>query len=119
MEASILTSTKKVLDIAASYTVFDENIIMYINDAFSVLHDLGLGPNEGFMIEDSSAEWEDFEAPTGKLNMVKAYVFLKTKFLFDPPPTSFLLTSHLEQIQQYEWRLNVARENELPEEVVT
>jgi hypothetical protein len=119
MEASILTSTKKVLSIAPSYTVFDMDIIMHINAAFAVLHGLGVGPAEGFAIEDSSAEWEEFEpvAP-GQSHLVRTYVFLKAKSLFDPPGTSFHLTALNEQLREYEWRLNVGRENELPEEVV-
>ena len=60
MEQSILNSTKKILGIAADYTVFDHDIITHINSAFSTLTQLGVGPAAGFMIEDESTEWDDF-----------------------------------------------------------
>lgn len=110
MESSILTSTKKVLGIAKDYTAFDLDVIMHINATFSILYDLGLGPVDGFMIEDSSAEWEDFAAPSNQLNLVKTYVFLKVRMLFDPPTTSFLIDAMSKQISEYEWRLNTKRE---------
>ena len=50
MSDSILLSTKKILGIAADYTVFDEDIILHINSVFSTLHQLGLGPVTGFVI---------------------------------------------------------------------
>jgi hypothetical protein len=111
METSILNSTKKVLGIAEDYTVFDEDIIMHINTAFSTLTQLGVGPPEGFMIEDAIAEWNDFITDGDpQYNSVKSYVFLKVSMLFDPPQTSYLIAAKEKQIQELEWRLNVHRE---------
>lgn len=115
METSILNSTKKVLGLDSSYTAFDLDIITAINSAFSILHDLGLGPIEGFMIEDETAEWSDFlGVPMHSMNLVKTYVYLKARMAFDPPTTSFLIQATNEQLREYEWRLNVSRENDLP-----
>jgi len=114
MEPSILTSTKKVLGIAETYTVFDMDIVTFINTAFSILNQLGVGPVDGFFIEDESAEWEDFEVPPNQLNLVRTYVFLKVRLLFDPPSTSFLIAAMTDQVKEYEWRLNVFREDLLP-----
>lgn len=111
MENSILKSTKKILGIAADYTVFDHDIITHINTAFTTLTQLGVGPDEGFMIEDDRALWEDFIEDDLQYNSVKSYVFLKVKTLFDPPTTSYLISSANEQIRELEWRLNVHREN--------
>lgn len=110
MEQSILTSTKKILGIAADYTVFDLDIITHINSAFSTLTQLGVGPAEGFMIEDADAEWEDFIVDDMQYNSVKSYVYLKVRQLFDPPSTSYLIGAVEKQIQELEWRLNVRRE---------
>lgn len=110
MEQSILISTKKVLGIASDYTAFDLDIITHINAAFSTLTQLGVGPAEGFMIEDDDAEWSDYIENDVQLNVVKSYIFLKTRQLFDPPSTSYLITAMEEQIQELEWRLNVSRE---------
>lgn len=110
MESSILTSTKKILGISADYTTFDLDIITHINAAFSTLSHLGIGPAEGFMIEDVDAEWGDFIDDISQLSSVKSYVFLKVRQLFDPPTTSYLITAVEKQIQEFEWRLNSRRE---------
>jgi hypothetical protein len=110
MEQSILISTKKILGLAEDYTVFDLDIITHINSAFSTLTQLGVGPAIGFMIVDETAQWNEFVADDFQNNAVKSYVFLKTKQLFDPPTTSYLITAVEKQIQELEWRLNVHRE---------
>lgn len=111
MEQSILTSTKKILGIAGDYTAFDLDIITHINAAFSTLTQLGVGPVEGFMIEDAETEWYDYIEDDIQLNTVKSYVFLKVRQLFDPPTTSYLITAMEKQIQEFEWRLNTNRES--------
>lgn len=118
MEESILKSTKEVLGVADSYTVFDQTIIMHINSAFSTLHQLGVGPADGFVVDDETAVWTDFvlaQDTDPSQSMVKTYIYLRVRMLFDPPTTSFLLDAMNKQIQEHEWRLNVAREYALPE----
>lgn len=110
METSILISTKKILGIAEDYTVFDLDVITHINSAFSTLTQLGVGPAEGFMIEDEDAEWLDFEADDLQYNSVKTYVYLRVRLLFDPPTTSYLIAAFNDQIKELEWRLNTHRE---------
>jgi hypothetical protein len=112
MENSILKSTKKILGIDAEYTAFDLDILTHINSAFSVLNQLGIGPVEGFMIEDDIITWDAFFGPDPRLNLIKTYVYLKVRMLFDPPTTSYLIDAQNKQIQEYEWRLNVFREVE-------
>lgn len=114
MESSILTSTKKVLGIAEAYTAYDLDILTHINSTFATLAQLGVGPAEGFFIEDASTGWDEYPVPADQLNMVRSYVFLKVRMVFDPPTTSFVLDSHDRQIKEFEWRLNVAREEALP-----
>lgn len=112
MEQSILKSTKKILAIADEYTVFDLDIITHINTAFSILTQLGVGPVEGFMIEDDTAVWTDFDPVDDHFNYnaVKSYVFLKVRQLFDPPATSYLISAVERQVEELEWRLNTHRE---------
>lgn len=105
---SILTSTKKALGIEESYEHFDPEIIMHINSVFSTLQQLGVGPDEGYAIEDKTAQWITyFGAADPKLNSVKSYVYLKVKLLFDPPATSFALAAFEKQTQEYEWRFTI------------
>ena len=108
METSILTSIKKMLGIAEDYTEFDEDIITHINSVFLNLTQLGVGPEEGFMIEDDTAVWEDFIDDSIQLQAVKTYMYLKVKLLFDPPLSSSVTEAFTRMIAALEWRLNVA-----------
>lgn len=110
MDESILNSTKKNLGVDASYTAFDLDIITHINSVFSTLAQLGVGPAEGFMIEDDSAVWGDFLGSDRNLNSVKTYMYLRVRLLFDPPTTSYHIQAIQEQVRELEWRLNVYRE---------
>lgn len=110
MEESILISTKKVLGVGPDDGSFDLDIITHINSAFFTLQQLGLGPVEGFYIEDEEAQWDDFEADPNISAQVKTYIYLKTRMLFDPPQTSYLITAFEKQIVEHESRLNMRRE---------
>lgn len=114
LENSILKSTKKILGLAESYTAFDHDIIVHINSVFADLHQLGIGPDAGYAIEDDgSEEWADYVTtgvPELMLNNVRTYVFLRVKALFDPPSTGYLVEATNKQIEKAEWRLNVVRE---------
>lgn len=104
---SILTSIKKMLGLTEEYDYFDMDIIMHINSVFMTLKQLGVGPAEGFFIEDATATWTDFIEDVSKLQAVKTYMFLKVKLLFDPASVgSSTLAAYERMIQEFEWRLN-------------
>ena len=110
MSDSILNSIKKNLNLEESYTAFDFEVITQINTAFSTLNQLGVGPVGGFEIEDATPTWSDFLGSNSKYNMVKTYVQLVVKSIFDPPQSSIANTMMKEQIDRFEWRINVLRE---------
>lgn len=111
MEGSILTDVKKMLGIVEADTSFDLDITTYINSTFGVLQQLGVGPTIGYVIEDKSDLWEDYIGESDTVyNMIRPYIYLKVRMLFDPPSTSFLITAMNEQIEQYEWRISTHRE---------
>lgn len=103
---SILNTIKKMLGIEEEYEVFDTDIIVNINMVFNVLNQLGVGPSEGFSIKDSSTTWEDYLGTSKKLEMVKTYIYLKVRQVFDPGSSSFN-TAIQSQIDELEWRLTV------------
>ena len=106
---SILTSIKKMLGIVKEYEHFDMDLIMHINSVLSILTQLGVGPSEGFSIEDDKTEWTDFIAnDLKKLGFVKTYVYLKVKLVFDPPLSSAVIESIKQAISELEWRILVA-----------
>jgi len=115
---SILNSTKQILGLAADYTAFDLDVLTHINAAFSVTNQLGLGPEEGVFITGATEDWPELGLPDNQLNMMKTYVYLKVRSLFDPPTTSFALAAMDNQIKEHEWRLNMLREAALPPVVI-
>lgn len=104
---SILTSIKKLLGIEEDYTQFDTDIIIHINSALAVLTQLGVGPSGGFLIENKNALWTDFVYGTNNLEMIKSYVYLKVRLLFDPPTSSAVMEAMNRSVSELEWRINV------------
>lgn len=108
---SILTSVKKLLGIAEEYTAFDPDIIMSINSVFAILEQLGVGPDGGFSITDSSTTWNDYFGASEDIEqneVVKNYIALKVKLMFDPPTSSTVMQATTNLTSELEWRLNVA-----------
>lgn len=109
---SILTSIKKLLGLTEEYKNFDADIIMHINTVFMTLKQIGVGPIEGFAIEDDLATWNDFIDPVAEpdkaplLSTVKSYMYLKVRLLFDPPLSSAVKDANEKAIAELEWRLN-------------
>lgn len=112
MAGSILNETKKILGIEEDYTAFDLDILTHINTVLSTLSQLGIGPAGGVAIEDATATWDEVLGVDVELNMVKTYMYLRVRMVFDPPTTSYLLNAMQEQLKEFEWRLSTKRENE-------
>ena len=109
---SILTSIKKMLGIPEEYDHFDPDLIMHINSVLSILTQIGVGPSEGFRIEDDLATWEDFLGDDTDYEAVKSYVHLRVKLLFDTSTlSSAVIESMNRMISELEWRLNAIAES--------
>lgn len=112
---SILTSIKLLLGITEDYEHFDNQIVAHINSVLMILTQLGIGPPDGFIVKDKSDTWNEF-IPDGKnLELVKSYIHLKVKLLFDPPSSSVVMESTNRMINEFEWRLNAAAESKMQE----
>lgn len=105
---SILTSIKKLLGITEEYEHFDADIIMHINSVFMILTQMGVGPSEGFVIEDETTTWFDYSRNTTSIEAVKTYIYLKVRLVFDPPSSSAVIESMNRTISELEWRLNAS-----------
>lgn len=110
--SSILTSVKKQLGIDADYTQFDQDIIMHINSVFSILTQLGVGSDDGFSITGDTEEWTDFIDEDPRLEMVKSYVGLKVRMIFDPPTSSPIAEAIKQNIAELEYRMYVLTDND-------
>ena len=118
MEEIILNTIKKMLGISNDCEDFDTDIIMHINTVFMVLNQLGIGPDEGFRIENKTEAWSDYLTDKDDLEAVKTYMYLKVKLLFDPPLNSAVLESLQNSIKEFEWRLTVKAEDDKKNEEV-
>lgn len=110
MNESILDSVKLNLGIVKDYTFFDQQILLHLNSVFSILHQLGVGPEDGFFIQDNEACWVDLIGNSEKASLymyVKSYVCLRVRLLFDPPASSGAIDAMERQVRELEWRITV------------
>ena len=56
------------------------------------------------MIEDKFAEWQEYTT-SKNLTMIKTYIYLKVRLLFDPPTSTALIESINRTISELEWRI--------------
>ena len=106
----ILPSIKKLLGINPEYTAFDTDIIIHINTVFGILNQLGIGPAEGFYVEHGYERWSDYTTANNE-NMIRTFVYLKVRLMFDPPTSSVLMDSINNTLAELEWRLYLEGEN--------
>lgn len=107
MDDSILYDIKKLLGIAQEYDAFDQDLIMHINSALSILIQQGIGkPN--FCITCGDNTWRDFLQDTQvNLHSVKTWMGLKVRMLFDPPISSLISAAINENLKELEWRMYI------------
>lgn len=108
---SILKSMKNAIGSGTDdYDPFDEELIMYINGIFSMLHQIGVGPKEPYSIEGEQNLWSEFIGENKAIESVKTLIRSRVKLIFDPPPNSFGVTGLEKIASEIEWRLNVQGE---------
>lgn len=103
----ILYSVKKQLGQPPESTEFDVDLIIHINSAINTLSQLGIGPEEGFIVESNDETYEDYlgEDYLGR-GMVSLYIFYMTKLGFDGSDLPSTLVQLLNQkTKELEWRL--------------
>lgn len=106
---SILETIKTMDGIMEDYSYFNPNIVLCINTAFAILAQLGIGPEDPFVITGPDETWDEFEYE-GSKEAIKSYIALRVQLLFDPPNNSFLVQSINDQIKELEFRLLVDAE---------
>lgn len=103
---SILLSVKKLLGINQEMSAFDQDIIININSAISVLTQLGVGPKSGFSIVDDTKTFSDLLGDDlVDENLAKMYLYYKVRLGFDPPSSSILIENMKSEISEIEWRI--------------
>ena len=93
---SILFSVKNGLGIPEDDYYFDRTLIMHINSVFSVLRQLGCGNS-----------WDEFiQNEPNKLQLVKTYMLMRVRQLFDPPLNGTVAQALERQTAEMEWRIS-------------
>lgn len=112
MDNNILTSIKKINNIADSDTSFDQELILYINSALMVIMQEWHGMNHSFKLLDGTETWQDLLGEDTDYEGIKEFIGLKVKLMFDPPSNSAVLQAINERIKDLEWRLYFWKDNE-------
>lgn len=129
MNGSILNEIKKMLGLTEEYQHFDQDIIIHINTALSTLIQIGLPANKNFVLVNAEQTWSDYITQKSEshddspirlalkkmtnttdncnIGMIKSYVYMKTKLVFDPPQNSFAIDSIKAMLSEYESRINI------------
>lgn len=105
MNNSILLTIKKLLGVSPEYDCYDTDIIVNINYAIATLDQLG-HPANGFIVVDDQETWSDYLEDDTRLELIKTYIYLKVKMVFDPPTSGMVMDSYNGLISELEWRIN-------------
>lgn len=88
-------------------TYFDTDLKVHINAALFRLYQLGIG-TAPYEVVDETNTWDDFLGEDyEKLSLIKQYVYYFVRNAFDPPATSFVLSSINDKIKELEWEINI------------
>lgn len=108
LENSILLTVKDMIGPSIDYGVFDSQLVMQINSFLNVLTQLGVGPQSGFEITGADETWQDLLGDQEKLlNMCKSYISIRTRLVFDPPTSSFVIDALKKNADELEWRIYI------------
>ena len=106
---NVLETIKKVLGIANEDSSFDHDIILYINSAIGILHQLGVSEDITDMTIDHDTNWTELFGERDDLEIVKTYIGFMVKRMFDPPTNSAAIGALDRMISEFEWRINNMR----------
>jgi len=105
---SILETIKELLGIQTSELAFDVQLVVHINSVFMILNQLGVGPTDVYIIDETGNQtWAQFlpDGDDAYLSLVKSYMYLKVQSLFDPPTSGIVSGATQKTIEQFEYRL--------------
>ena len=91
------------------FTQFDPDIILHINTIIQVLYQIGLNIPDGFTVIDQNNLWTEYiQDPryTKITSLIKQYIFMRVRMIFDPPSSQTLSASIQESINEMQWRIS-------------
>jgi hypothetical protein len=114
---SILITIKKMLGIQDEDKFFDQDIIVHINSVLNILYQVGVNSmDKPFSISGASESWSDFWSDSETLPMVKTYIYLRVKLIFDPPASSAVQEAIKQECSELIWRIYTQIDLKNPDE---
>ena len=107
MYDSVLNTVKSMLGIEESYEAFDVELITHINSALFVAYNIGVQLVKNYTIDGPNVTWSEICPDVNLIPLLKSYIGLKVRLLFDPPTTGVLHEAMERQVTEFEWRLYV------------
>lgn len=107
---NILNTVKKLLGVPEDYDCFNTDILININMVLPVLTQIGVVTDIGVVTEES--KWDELSSSTEIVNLLKTYITLRVRMIFDPPTNSSLMDAMQKKIDELEWRLNLLGEEQ-------
>lgn len=107
-ELSIYEDIKDILGVPDDS--FKESLLMFINGALDIMNQAGAGRP---VLLTTETPWSDFQDPSQakaneNFNLVRSYVWLRCKVMFDPPSNPSTLSRLKELEDEYIWRVELA-----------
>lgn len=105
---SILETVKHALGLPSGpdYTFYDSDIIMHINTVISILIQMSIGINPNVTVTGPTETWDELLTfIPNRSHLVKTYMCLKVRMMFDPPTATNVFSSYDNMISELEWRI--------------
>lgn len=107
-ELSIYEDIKDILGVPDES--FKESLLVFINGALDIMNQAGAGRP---VLLTTETQWDDFKDPAQvegnkSFNLVRSYVWLRCKTMFDPPTNPSTLSRLKELEEEYIWRIELA-----------
>lgn len=110
LEKNVLESVKNQIGIYGEVP-FDQELLTYINMSLATLAQIGVPFKVEPMVAAASSTYSEMLDDEILLGHIDAYLGLKTKLLFDPPPASAVSNALSEAVKEVEWRIMVECDN--------
>ena len=107
MEDSILITIKQLLGIDEDITDFDLDLIIHINSALSEIYNIGYG-SAPLSISGVDATWDLLLLDNKDLELIKTFVYVSVKMVFDPPTSNIVMETYKEIKKKYEFDIYLA-----------
>lgn len=108
MQPKILAAVKTYLMVDEEITSFDEEIQTHIAASISTLEQRGLNVPPGFDIMDSNVTYSELCSSDIALEgLVRSYVSISVKIIFDPPASSTVASSYEQRKKELEERVSM------------